>query len=69
MIMLVIEPKRIRVVLPEGLLVADDVGVSNGGQYADFIERVFLLLVIEGYEFHSLQSVLLVVANPPYFVH
>ena len=54
---------------PQRLLVADHVGTADGGEDANFVQRVLLLLVVQVAEANALQRVLLVVSQPLDLVH
>jgi hypothetical protein len=68
MMMLVRLPQGVGTVLPEGLLVADDIRVADGGDDPDFVEGVFLFLLVEVAELDALEGVLVVVGEPTDFV-
>ncbi len=67
--MLFMKPQGIRIVLPECLLVADDVRMPDRGDDSNLIQRVLLFLVVESYELYPLKGVLLVVGEAADFVH
>jgi hypothetical protein len=62
-------PQRLGCIIDEGFLVGDDIGMSNRGEYSDFIESVFFLFIRELEHADLLQSIVFTVSYTSHMVN